>query len=175
MFNFWFFDGFIINYKLSEWDLTFEKELQFYTLQTEQYYKWRMLIIEHIKVSATTFFTLKNLLLFDLGLRQSIHTCWLFSQNRLAWISDKSRSKRDSVFDGAVIFIHYKMIKLHSITNENNKDHNEKWSYIPDHPYRILIIGGSGWGKINALLNLIEEQDDIDKIYLHEKDLSERK
>ena len=67
------------------------------------------------------------------------------------------------------------MINLVSITNENNKEHNEKWSYIPDHPYRILIIDGSGWGKINALLNLIEEQDDIDKIYLHEKDLSERK
>ena len=56
------------------------------------------------------------------------------------------------------------MIKLHSITNENNKDHNEKWSYIPDHPYRILIIGGSGSGKANTLLNLINEQNDIDKI-----------
>ena len=67
------------------------------------------------------------------------------------------------------------MINLDSITNENNKEHNEEWSYIPDHPYRILIIGGSGWGKTNALLNLIKEQDDIDKIYLHEEDLSERK
>ena len=52
---------------------------------------------------------------------------------------------------------------------------NKKWSYIPDHPYRILIIGGSGSGKTNALLNLINEQDDIDKIYLHAKDLSEPK
>ena len=56
------------------------------------------------------------------------------------------------------------MMNLDSITNENNKEHNEKWSYIPDHPYRILIIGGSGSGKTNALLNLINEQDDIDKI-----------
>ena len=39
------------------------------------------------------------------------------------------------------------MINLDSITNENNKKHNEKWPYIPDHPYRILIIGGSGPGK----------------------------
>ena len=47
--------------------------------------------------------------------------------------------------------------------------------FIPDHPYRILIIGGSGSGKTNALLNLINEQDDIDKIYLYAKDLSEPK
>ena len=67
------------------------------------------------------------------------------------------------------------MINLDSITNENNKEHNEKWPYIPDHPYRILIIGGSGSGKTNALLNLINEQDDIDKIYLCAKDLSEPK
>ena len=67
------------------------------------------------------------------------------------------------------------MINLHSITNENNKERNEKWPFIPDHPYRILIIGGSGSGKTNALLNLIKEQDDIDKIYLYAKDLSEPK
>ena len=67
------------------------------------------------------------------------------------------------------------MINLDSITNENNKEHNEKWPYIPDHPYRILIIGGSGSGKTNALLNLIKEQDDIDKMYLYAKDLSQPK
>ena len=43
------------------------------------------------------------------------------------------------------------------------------------YPYRILIIGGSGSGKTNALLNLIKEQDDIDKIYLYAKDLNEPK
>ena len=67
------------------------------------------------------------------------------------------------------------MINLDSITNENNKEHNKKWPYIPDHPYRILIIGGSGSGKTNTLLHLINEQDDIDKIYLHAKDLNEFK
>ena len=67
------------------------------------------------------------------------------------------------------------MINLDSITNENNKEHNKKWPYIPDHPYRILIIVGSGSGKTNALLNLINEEDDIDKIYLYAKDLSEPK
>ena len=67
------------------------------------------------------------------------------------------------------------MVNLDSITNENNKEHNEKWAFIPDHPYRILIIGGSGSGKTNALLNLIKKQDFIDKIYLYGKDLCEPK
>ena len=71
--------------------------------------------------------------------------------------------------------IHYKLINLDSITKENNKEHNEKWPFIPDHPYRILIIGGSESGKTNAFLNLINEQNDIDKIYLYTKDLSEPK
>ena len=67
------------------------------------------------------------------------------------------------------------MIILDSITNENNKKHNEKWPYIPDHCYRILIIGGSRSGKTNGLLNLIKEQDDINKIYFYAKYLSEPK
>ena len=67
------------------------------------------------------------------------------------------------------------MINLDSIINENNKEHNEKWPFIPIHPYRILIIGGSGSGKTNALLNLINEQDEIDKIHLYAKDLCEPK
>ena len=49
--------------------------------------------------------------------------------------------------------------------------HNPNWPYIPDHPYRILNIGGSGSGKTNVLLNLIKHQrPDIDKIYLYVKD-----
>ena len=48
-------------------------------------------------------------------------------------------------------------INLNSITNENNKKDIEKWPYIPDQPYRITIIGGSESGKINALINLINE------------------
>ena len=64
------------------------------------------------------------------------------------------------------------MINLDSITNENNKKHNEKWPYIPDHPYRVIIICGSGSGKTNTLLDLIKEQehhDVIGKIYLYKR------
>ena len=47
-------------------------------------------------------------------------------------------------------------------------NHNPNWPYIPDHPYRILIFGGSGTGKTNLLFNLIKHQrPDIDKfIYI---------
>ena len=90
-------------------------------------------------------------------------------------ISDKSRSKRDLVFDIVVNLIHYKMINLDRITNENNKKHNQKWPYILDHLYKILIIGGSGSGKTNKLLNLVNEQHDIDKICLYARDLNEPK
>ena len=58
------------------------------------------------------------------------------------------------------------MINLDSIINENNKKHNQKWPYIPDHHYRILIIGGSGSGKTNALINLINEPNDINNLDL---------
>ena len=67
------------------------------------------------------------------------------------------------------------MINLDSTTNENNQENSKKWLYISDHLYRILIIGGSGSRKTNVLLNLIKEQDDIDKIDLYTKDLSEPK
>ena len=67
------------------------------------------------------------------------------------------------------------MINLDNIVNNNSNNHNEKWPYIPDHPFRVLIIGGSGSRKTNALLNLINEQKGIDKIYLYAKDLSKKK
>ena len=54
-------------------------------------------------------------------------------------------------------------------------EHSSKWSYIPDHPFRILIVGGSGSGKTNAVLNLINNQPDIDKIYLYAKVTHEAK
>ena len=67
------------------------------------------------------------------------------------------------------------MINFDDYTNENKIEHNSKWPHIPDHPYRILIAGGSGSGKTNALLSLINNQPDIDKIYLYAKDPYEAK
>ena len=55
-------------------------------------------------------------------------------------------------------------------------NHNSNYPYTPDHLYRILIIGGSGSGKTNPLLNLMKHQGpDIDKIDLHFKDPLESK
>ena len=56
-------------------------------------------------------------------------------------------------------------------TTKNNK----KLPFVPDHSYKILIIGVSGLGKTNALLNLIKQYNDIDKICLYPKYLSEPK
>ena len=53
---------------------------------------------------------------------------------------------------------------------------NLNWPYIPEHPYRILIIGASGSGKTNVLLSLIKNQrPDVDNIYLYVKDPFESK
>ena len=67
------------------------------------------------------------------------------------------------------------MINFDEYTNENKKEHNLNWPYIPDHPYKILMIRDSGRGKTNALLNLINNQQDIDQIYLYAKDPYEDK
>ena len=67
------------------------------------------------------------------------------------------------------------MINFDQVTKENLKEQNQKWPQIPDHPYRMLIIGDSRSGKTNSLFNLINYQPDIDKIYLYAKNPSEAK
>ena len=67
------------------------------------------------------------------------------------------------------------MINFDNYTNENKTLHNSKWPNILNHPFRLHIVGGSGSGKTNALLNLINNQPDIDKIYLYAKDPYEAK
>ena len=67
------------------------------------------------------------------------------------------------------------MINFDDYVNEHKTEINKNRQYIPEKPYRILMIGGSGSGKTNVLLNLIENQPDIDKIYLYAKDLYEAK
>ena len=61
------------------------------------------------------------------------------------------------------------MINFDNYVNENKSKQNESWPYTPGHPYRISIIGGSGSRKTNLILNLIENQPDIDKIFLYAK------
>ena len=68
------------------------------------------------------------------------------------------------------------MTNFKNIARENIKEHNPNWSQIgPNHPCRILTIGGSRSGKLNALFNVISQQRDIDKIYLYAKDSDEVK
>ena len=63
------------------------------------------------------------------------------------------------------------MMKIYDQSVKINQ--NPNWSYILDQRYRILLIGGSGSGKFNVLLNIIKhERPDIDKIYLYAKDQS---
>ena len=52
------------------------------------------------------------------------------------------------------------MINFDDYASENKTKH-PKWPYIPDHLYRVLIIGGSGSEKTNALLSVINNQPDI--------------
>ena len=67
------------------------------------------------------------------------------------------------------------MFNLDYITKEDIKKHNPNWPGFLDHPYRILIVAGSGSRKTNALLNLINYEPDIDQIYLYAKDSFEAK
>ena len=62
------------------------------------------------------------------------------------------------------------MINFNLATKENIKEHNPNWPQTLDHPYRILIIGGSESTKTNSIFNLISQQPYIDKVYLYAKD-----
>ena len=67
-----------------------------------------------------------------------------------------SSPKHFYVFD--ILFLKYtKIIDLDDVTSESDEDHNKRWPYIPDNPYRMIIIAGSTSGKTNAFLNLIRE------------------
>ena len=113
------------------------------------------------------------------------HVMYTEEVNKIALSSNDD--KRLQTFDGITTYPYgtnemmkkqsqnIKMINFDDYVNENKTEHNKNWPYIPDHPYRILIIGGSGSGKTNLLLNLIENQPDIDKIYLYAKDPYEAK
>ena len=67
------------------------------------------------------------------------------------------------------------MFNFDYITKEGIKEHNPNWPEIPNNPYRILLVGGSGSEKTNALLNLINHELDIGKKFLYVKGLYEAK
>ena len=67
------------------------------------------------------------------------------------------------------------MFNFDYIIKEDRNEHNPNWPDIPEHTYRILIAGGYGSGKTNALLNLVNIEPDIDKIYLYATDPYEAK
>ena len=77
-------------------------------------------------------------------------------------ISDKEEIKCRNIKNNT------KNDQLYEIVME--KEHNPDCPQILHHPYRILIRGGSGCGKIIALLNLINKEPVIDQTYSQAKD-----
>ena len=144
----WIFTTIILNSILKR-SITFRKEEMFSVIK---YKDFLLDNIDHIKETNKIFNAIPA-------------TC----------IVNRSISFHETVFKKMQTPSKIQMINFDDYANENKIKHNQKWSYIPDHPYRILIIGGSGSGKTNALLNLIENQPDIDKIYLYAKDPYEAK
>ena len=58
------------------------------------------------------------------------------------------------------------MFNFDYITKDNIKEDNPNYPEIPDHPYRILVTGGSGSGKTNALLNLVNHEANINNFFI---------
>ena len=67
------------------------------------------------------------------------------------------------------------MINFDDVTKENINEHNPIWLQIPNHPYTVLIVGGSRYGKSISLSNLKSQQSDVYKICVYVKDPSEAK
>ena len=67
-----------------------------------------------------------------------------------------------------------KIINFNDFVKENIRERNPNWPQIPDDPYRVLIIGGCGSGKANSVFNLINQQPDVDNIFLYAKNVYEK-
>ena len=83
-------------------------------------------------------------------------------------------SEKEEIKCNNIIKQYIKCLTL-MILQKNMKKHNPSFPQILDHPYRILIIGRSGTGKTSSLFNVINNEPDIDKIYLYANDEYEAK
>ena len=135
--------------------------------------KWRIFYMKNFDNQTHNFYTqtyFYSILFWD-NLYALVH---FFLQSLTAWVSGKSCSKQDLIFDNTTIFIHYKIVNLGSITNENNKN---QWK-MATHPWSSVQNFDNQWFWIREnkhITNLIIEQHDIDKIYLYARDLNKPK
>ena len=60
-------------------------------------------------------------------------------------------------------------LTLMMLQKKNVKEHNPRWPKVPNHPCKISIIEGSGFGKSNSLFTVRNHHEDIYKIYLYAK------
>ena len=84
-------------------------------------------------------------------------------------------SEKEEIKCNNIIKQYKKWLILMMLQNKIKLKKNPNWPQIPDHPYIILILGGSGSGKTNSLFNLISQEPDIDKFYLYAKGSYEAK
>ena len=93
------------------------------------------------------------------GIQPKNHNLGTYETNKisLSCFDDKRYILKNGINKLAYGHKDIEMINIDNYVNENKAEHNEKWPYIPDHPYRTIIVGGSGSGKTNAFINLIHE------------------
>ena len=120
-------------------------------LKTQQKSKseWQNVFAKEINKIALTSSYDKRMQLIDLSETYRYGT-------RKDLICKKEKIQRNNIIK------QHKMFDF-DITKENTKEQNPEWQEVPDHPHRILMLGGSGCGKTNALLNLINNEPDLKK------------
>ena len=72
---------------------------------------------------------------------------------------DQRVSGKEEIKCNNIIKRYKNMINFDDVIKEETKEHNPNWPQIPDHPYRILIIGGSVSGKYQFLINKQKSTD----------------
>ena len=113
----------------------------------------------------------KTILRSQQSFRGELHNVFTEKIKKIAVSANNDRSKwaSDEIttcpygYEFYTESVEYKKIK-------HKNGHKSDWPQIPNQTYRILIVGGSGSEKTNALLNLKHHQSEIDKIFLYAKD-----